>query len=171
MNRLARAAARIEAGIEALGVVILVVMLAVTAYQVFARYVLEAPTFWSEELARFLMAWLTMLGSAVLIRSDGHIAVDYFVNRLPPAGKHAARFLCDLLTLATCGLLAYYGAQLVSLGGRTTSSGLGLQMAYPYLAIPLGAILIALIILLTRIASAGTQVESAGAALEVKHGR
>jgi len=146
-------------------------MLAVTAYQVFARYVLEAPTFWSEELARFLMAWLTMLGSAVLIRSDGHIAVDYFVNRLPLAGQRAARFLCDVLTLATCGLLAYYGAQLVSLGGRTTSSGLGLQMAYPYMAIPLGAVLIAAILLLTRISESGAKAHSVGTELEVKHGR
>lgn len=170
MNRLARVAARLDAGIEFLAVAILIVMLAVTAYQVFARYVLEAPTFWSEELARFLMVWLTMLGSVVLIRTDGHIAVDYFVNRLPPVGQRAARFLCDVLTLTTCGLLAYYGAQLVSLGGRTTSSGMGLQMAYPYLAIPLGAVLIATILLLTRTTESSAKAQ-VGTVIEVENGR
>lgn len=171
MHRLTRIATRLEAGIEILGVIILLVMLGVTSFQVFARYVLEAPTFWSEELARFLMAWLTMLGSAALIRGDGHIAVDYFVNRMPPNGRRVARFLSDTLTLATCGLLAYYGAQLVSLGARTTSSGLGVQMAYPYLAIPLGAVLIAVVLLVSRIAAAGEPAKSATAVLEVNHGR
>lgn len=170
MNRISTLAARVEAGVEALGMVVLVVMLSVISYQVFARYVLEAPTFWSEELARFLMAWVTMLGSAALIRKNDHIAVDFFVNRLPLAGQRFAHFVCDLLTLGTCGLLGYYGTQLMILGSRTSSPGMGLKMAYPYAAIPVGALLLAVMLLLSRIAAA-RGAQSSDQDSEVANGR
>jgi len=151
MQNLTRLATRLQALIEATAMILLVVMLAAIAYQVFARYVLKSPTFWSEELARFLIVWVTMLGSSALIRESGHISVDFFVNLLPPAGQRVMRFVNDCLVLIMCGAIAYYGCMLVQIGGRTTSSGLGISMAYPYLGIAAGAVLMALILLLCRL--------------------
>nr|WP_067294034.1 TRAP transporter small permease [Marinobacterium profundum] len=164
MQNLTRLAGRLQALIEATAMIMLVIMLVAIAYQVFARYVLKSPTFWSEELARFLIVWVTMLGSATLIRENGHISVDFFVNRLPPAGQRILRFISDCLVLLMCGSIAYYGSLLVKLGGRTASSGLGIKMAYPYLGIVVGALLMALLLLLIRLGDCkqpSTQVKTA----------
>jgi TRAP-type C4-dicarboxylate transport system permease small subunit len=152
MKYSARIASRLVDWIDYACIAILFVMLVAISYQVVARYVFGSPTFWSEEMARFLVVWLTMLGSASLIKdSDGHISVDYLVDRLPGRVKLAASFFRDVLTILMCGILGYYGMQLAEFGGRTTSSGLGVPMSYPYYAIPVGALLIALVLLLSRI--------------------
>lgn len=59
----------------------LLLVLAVT--QVLFRYMLMIPLPWTEELARFTLVWVTFLGSASVTRRKLHIAVDYFIARLP----------------------------------------------------------------------------------------
>ncbi|MCE8023202.1 TRAP transporter small permease [Billgrantia aerodenitrificans] len=158
MNLLTRLATRLADAIDYLCMAILLVMLASISYQVFARYILNSPTFWSEELARFLIVWLTMLGSASLIKEhDGHISVEYLFDKLSGKLKLAVGFVRDLLTIGMCGLLGYYGIKLAEFGGRTSSSGLGVPMSYPYYAIPVGAFLIALVLLLSRLGSLNFQ--------------
>ncbi len=154
MNTLNRVDSKLVNGIDYLCIAIIIVMLVSISYQVLARYIFNSPTFWSEEVARFLIVWLTMLGSASLIKEhDGHISVEYLVDRLPPKMKIAISFVRDLLTLGMCGVLGYYGMQLVEIGGRTHSSGSGVPMSYPYFAIPIGALLIAVVLLLSRLGS------------------
>ncbi len=60
---------------------VLLLVLAVT--QVLFRYMLMIPLPWTEELARFTLVWVTFLGSASVTRRKLHIAVDYFIARLP----------------------------------------------------------------------------------------
>ena len=75
-------------------------------HQVFARYVLERAPSWSEELAGFLMVWLTMLGAAAVLRGGGHISVTVLTDRLPPRLLRIALALRDVVMVATCGVLA-----------------------------------------------------------------
>ncbi|HRP95644.1 MAG TPA: TRAP transporter small permease [Rhodocyclaceae bacterium] len=171
MSQMTRIAQRLVATIDAVCVILLVVMLAVTSYQVFARYVLNSPTYWSDELVRFLLVWLTMLGSAALIRDDEHIAVDYFFNRLPRMLRVATAFVRDALTVALSGLLALYGYQLVVLAGRASSAGLGVKMAYPYAAIPVGAALIAVVLVLARLEKVTGGKPSESMTAEARHVR
>ena len=66
-----QAAARLSAAIartlDLLLAVMLAVLVASLAWQVFGRYVLDRAPAWSEELARFLMVWVTMLGAAAVM--------------------------------------------------------------------------------------------------------
>lgn len=137
--------------LDSLLLCLFVVMVAAIVWQVFARYVLEEPTAWSEELARYLMVWVTMLGSAHVIGKDGHVAVTVFVDALPGAAQRALALLRDALLLVLTGALAWYGYGFAMLGGRKVSTGLELPMTYPYLAIPVGAALIALALLAQRL--------------------
>lgn len=151
MNKVKSFADRLVGLLDYLCMALLLVMLVATGYQVFARYILDAPTFWSAELSRYLLVWLTMLGSASLMKEKGgHITVDYVMDRLPPRILSVCLFVRDMFTLLMCALLGYHGATLVEVGGRTSSSGLGVPMSYPYLAIPAGAVIIAIVLLLAR---------------------
>lgn len=60
---------------------VLLLLLAVT--QVLFRYMLLIPLPWTEELARFTLVWVTFLGAASVTRRKLHIAVDYFMAKLP----------------------------------------------------------------------------------------
>ncbi len=140
----------VERALEAALLLLFLVMVGAIFWQVFARYVLESPTAWSEELARFLLVWVTMLGSALVLRDDDHVAVTLVIEQLPMGLRRAIGFVRDALILAMAGALAYYGAGLALLAHRQTSPGLNIPMAYPYAAIPVSAVLIALFLCFRR---------------------
>lgn len=86
-------------------------MVMIVAAQVFARYVLNHSIFWSEELARFLLIWLTFLGSSVAYRRQAHASIDVVFRRLPPAGRRAAVLAVHLVTLFFAAVMVYFGAR------------------------------------------------------------
>jgi len=139
--------------------ILLLCMISATGIQVIARFVLNAPTSWSEELSRFLLVAVTMLGSAVLLQKNQHITIDIFFDAMSPRVKAWVSWLRDAISLTVCGMLAWFGWLLVGIGGRQTSTGLGIKMSVPYLVIPIGAALMALMIVLVRLNRA-TAVES-----------
>ena len=53
------------------------------SWQVFARQVLNSPSGWSEELAKYLFIWLGLFGAALVFGERGHIAVDFAVGGCP----------------------------------------------------------------------------------------
>lgn len=70
--------------IEDLVTIILSVLLVVIVFfQVFFRYALNNPLAWSEELARFTFVWLVFISSAVVVRDDSHMSMDFVVSYHP----------------------------------------------------------------------------------------
>jgi len=57
--------------------------------QVLARYAFDKPFIWPEEVSRMVLIWMTFLGAAALIRRGGDIAVDTFIDMLPPHWRRA----------------------------------------------------------------------------------
>jgi TRAP-type C4-dicarboxylate transport system permease small subunit len=56
--------------------VLLVLVTVVVTWQVFSRYVLNAPASFTEELARFLLIWITLLGCVYAYRHNSHLGLD-----------------------------------------------------------------------------------------------
>ena len=78
-------ARRIERVLDLLLGTAIFVMVAAMVWQVIGRYVFSKAPGWSEELSRFLMLWLTMLGAAAALRSGSHLSVTSLVDSLPRA--------------------------------------------------------------------------------------
>jgi TRAP-type C4-dicarboxylate transport system permease small subunit len=55
-------------------IIIISVLVVAVLWQVFSRYVLQAPSTVTDELARFLLIWLTLLGAAWVVGQKGHLA-------------------------------------------------------------------------------------------------
>ena len=53
-------------------------MVLTVLWQVFSRYVLENPSSFTEELARYLMIWLGVLGAAYVSGKNNHVSINYF---------------------------------------------------------------------------------------------
>lgn len=140
----------IERIIDMMLLMALAVMVVSICWQVFGRYVLNHAPGWTEETARFLMAWITMLGSAMVIRRDGHVAVTFVAESLPPAARAVVGWLRDALIVIMSGALVWYGWQFAVIGARRESAALEISMFWPHLAIPVGGALIALLLALRR---------------------
>jgi TRAP-type mannitol/chloroaromatic compound transport system permease small subunit len=53
----------------------------VVAYEVFARYLFEAPTIWSFDITYMLYGTIFMLGSAYALHKGAHIRTDFFFEK------------------------------------------------------------------------------------------
>lgn len=93
--------------------ILLGVMAVLVILQVIFRFILERPLAFSEELARFSMIWLVMIGATVLIRNNSHIAVTFFVELFPDSLQKVVRILNSILIILFCLVLIVYGFQLV----------------------------------------------------------
>ena len=114
--------------------------------QITWRYVLESPLPWSDEAARYLLVWVSMLAIAISFRNDSHIRLDYFFIKLAPSIRHALWVFLNLITLAFLTLLLVYGIPNAIMGKFTCSPGLttlltksSVSMFIPYLSVPVAA--------------------------------
>src|SRR5512133_1263205 len=95
--------------VEGLVMLGLVVTLGSTLTQVFARYILNNPLSWSEELSRLVFIWTIFLGAGVMVRRGGHVAVDSLVMLFPKWLQKAAWILSIFVMAASCMVLVFYG--------------------------------------------------------------
>ena len=114
-------------------------------WQVFTRFVMGNPSSWTEELARYLLIWVSLLGAAYTHRIKGHIAIDVVANKFTGKARHYSRmfiqlcvFLFALLAMVIGGL--HIVNLTLSLG--QVSAALQVKMGYVYAVIPLSGILI-----------------------------
>lgn len=77
---------------------------AVVFLQFFTRYVLNDSAAWTEEVARYLLVGVVFLGSAMCVRLDHHIQVDFLYRYLP---RSAARTLVTLVDVFRVAFLGY----------------------------------------------------------------
>jgi len=69
-------------------------------YEVFARYVFDAPTVWAFDIAYMSNGAVFLLGMAYVLREDGHIRIDVLRNRLPARFNNVVEGVAYLLILA-----------------------------------------------------------------------
>ena len=126
-------------------VVLCTTMTVSTLGQVFCRHTQLFLFESSEEIARFSMCWLAMLGSAVALRQGRHLGVRVLVERLPDGlyDKFLAPII-QLVMLAFFVLVTVKGWNFAMRGAYQVSPSLELPMMYPYLCLPAGGVLMAL---------------------------
>lgn len=127
------------------GVLIVTVALLVldVCWGVFTRYVMGEQAQWTEELARFLLIWVALLGGAVAFGTKGHLGVDYFVGRFHAEVQQLMAAVVHLIVLFFAGSIFVYGgfrvvADTLTIGQKTPA--LGWEMGYVYLALPIAGI-------------------------------
>jgi TRAP-type C4-dicarboxylate transport system permease small subunit len=155
-----RTAAALERTVATLLALLLTAMVLTVTWQVFTREILEDPSGWTEELARFLLIWIGLFGGALAYRRGLHLGLDLPAGALKFLGP-GVRPACVLLFAVT--VLVGGGTSLVVLTTELDqfSPALGLPMAVVYLALPLSGLFMAAFAL-----AALAKPESAGASCE-----
>lgn len=113
-------------------------------WQVFTRFVLSNPSSYTEELARYLLIWIGLIGAAYASGRQLHLAIDLFPRRLVGARKRLVQVAIRVVVLVfALGVLTLGGTKLVmlTLSLGQTSAALGIPMGWVYLALPLSGVL------------------------------
>ncbi|MCB1754113.1 MAG: TRAP transporter small permease [Gammaproteobacteria bacterium] len=121
-----------------LGAALMGAMVVVVVAQIFARYVLGDSLSWSDELARFLMIWITFLFAGISFRRGEMIAVEALSAKLPRSARAALTVAGSLFSILLFGLLVWFGYSYAEWNKVQTSSALRVSLYFVYLAVPVG---------------------------------
>jgi TRAP-type C4-dicarboxylate transport system permease small subunit len=126
-------------------IVLMAAMVTAVSWQVISRYVFSSPSSWTEEVARFLLIWIGVLGAAYAFRTGVHLGLDILPKKL--TGRSAEllkQFTAFVVVLFAMTVLVIGGGSLVSLTWelRQYSAVLGLPIAFVYSVIPTAGVLI-----------------------------
>lgn len=125
---------------ELITVVGLSAMTIITLVAVFFRYVLQSPIIWSEEAARYLMVWSTMLGISIATRQKAHLGIDIFVSMAPKKLQRALEIFSTLMMIVMFVFLT--GISIVFIQSAIRTGNVSPMLRVPfyiiYLALPLG---------------------------------
>lgn len=113
-------------------------------WQVFTRFVLNAPSTFSEELSTLCFVWLAVLGAALVFGENGHMAMDFVKNRFPRRFKMGVEVLIHVTTMVFAALaLVMGGSELAKASWHQATGSIGIPLGIQYLVLPLsGAFII-----------------------------
>lgn len=121
----------------------LLLMTGIIAWQVFARYVLNASSSWAEQAALLLMIWYVMFAAAAGVREGFHIRIGIFVQKLPDRAQHVVRFIAHATTGLFGVAMAFWGIDLVRETWQHVIPTLGISRGFAYVPMPIAGVLIA----------------------------
>ena len=126
-------------------VLLLAVLVIDVFWQVISRYILNSPSSFTDELARVLMIWVGILGSAWATGKKMHLAIDVLIEKFNARNR-------KLVDISINVLIALFALFVMIIGGGNliyillklgnTTAALSLPMGYVYAVIPLSGILI-----------------------------
>lgn len=137
---------RIERGLDAIiqPVVFagMAALIGVITLQIVSR-VLFSAVGWTEEVARFLLVWITFLAGTLAFQRGRHIAVTFAVDALPGRLRQFARLLALGIMLAFLITLIVIGYRYMQVQSFQKSASLRLSMTYVYAVMPICAAIMA----------------------------
>ncbi len=121
------------------------VMVMNVTWQVVSRYLLGDPSSFTDELSRYSMIWLGLLGAAYVSGKNGHLAIDLITSRV--RGKRLFFLQCLIH-----GLVIFFGAVVLVWGGgnlvyisqllQQKSATLQVPLSWVYGILPISGLLV-----------------------------
>ncbi|MFD2201343.1 TRAP transporter small permease [Shivajiella indica] len=114
-------------------------------WQVISRYVVQNPSSFTDELSRYMLIWLGMLGAAYVAGQNKHLAIDILPNKLSGKPKMKLLILINILVLLFALIaMVLGGINLVYITYilEQKSATLQIPLAYIYTIIPLSGLLV-----------------------------
>lgn len=130
-----------------LAIVVLVVLVVDVLWGVFSRKILGDQARWSEELARFLLVWISFLGGAIAYLDDKHLGVDLLYTSLHGSAQRWCKVVTHFMVLLfSLGVLGFGGTRLVidRFDSGQLMPAMEISKGWFYLAVPVSGYLIGL---------------------------
>jgi len=136
---------KMDKAIEWLLIFLMAVLVVDVVWQVATRYILGSASSFTEEVARFLLIWIGLLGSAYAYRKNLHLAFDYLAHKLSrPVLRKLEIVIHLLIALFSILVLVMGGSYLVQLTWELNqvSAAMQIKLAYIYSVLPISGVLI-----------------------------
>lgn len=118
------------------------VMVVLTCWQVFTRYILGNPSSWSEELVSYMFAWMSLLGASIVTSERGHMNIPILAELAGPGPQKVLSCLGEMIAfLFSLVILAFGGVQIAQLAMGQMTSSLGVPIGIFYVVLPLCGVL------------------------------
>ncbi len=126
-------------------VVLLSVMLLSVLWGVLTRYIFADQSAWTDELARFMLIWVSILGAAYISGKNAHITIDL----LPDSISRKKKLKLEVVTSAIISIFVFVvflvgGLRYIYISFKLgqTSAALEIPMGYVYLILPISGFII-----------------------------
>lgn len=120
--------------IEKTLIAIFILLIIDVSWQVISRFVIGQSSSFTEELARFALIWLTVLGAAYLNGKQSHLAIDIFLKKLSPKKQKRRKAIIEMIMLVFALVIMVIG------GVNLVYITLHLGQTSPALQVPLGIV-------------------------------
>ena len=131
--------------LEGFLVLIMSILVIDVLWQVISRYVLSSPSSFTDELAGFLLIWVSLFGAAYVTGKKEHLAIDLMIQKASPEKRKILEtvinlcvFLFALVVMVVGGLWLVY----TRFALEVKSAALQLPLGYVYIVLPISGILI-----------------------------
>jgi TRAP-type C4-dicarboxylate transport system permease small subunit len=114
-------------------------------YQVGGRYLFGVGAVWIPDITRLLFIWMVFLGTALMHLRRMHLIIDFIQMRLPLPLRRMIEAGIAGAMLAMAGILLVVGWRIAAIRMDIPYTGWVVPTGYAYLAVPVAAVLIALI--------------------------
>jgi TRAP-type transport system small permease protein len=116
----------------------LLVLVGITNYGVFMRYVMGQPVHWGEEMSALLLIWIVMVGAIAAERDGQHLTISVFTDILPEGVRRGLELAVTLASAVLLFYLAWLGWQLAMSTQFRVTAILRIPQMYLNLALPVG---------------------------------
>jgi TRAP-type C4-dicarboxylate transport system permease small subunit len=128
--------------------ILVFIMAAITInvlWQVFSRFILQNPSSFTEELARYSLVWLGILGASYVAGQKMHLAIDLLSMKLKGKPKLYLEIFIQFSILffsLVVMLIGGFRLVLITLSLNQISAALQVPLGYVYLVVPVSGLLI-----------------------------
>jgi TRAP-type C4-dicarboxylate transport system permease small subunit len=121
LSSMIRSMERIE---QALGVFLVLAIVAMVGVQVVSRYFFNQPMAWVEELSTYCFIWTVFVGASIALKQDRHIAITALELCLSDAQKRWLKLLIWISVLTFMLIMIPHGYKVMQVEARSNSVSL-----------------------------------------------
>lgn len=124
-------------GLQALLTLLIAVLIVPVTLQIAARLTRWIPNYiWTEEMSRFCLIWIIMIGASVAVRDGTHFDVDVLPPPKTPAGRAIGQLVVHSAILLVALIFLAFGWRFTQFGFDQSSELTGLNMSLIHVAWP-----------------------------------
>lgn len=131
--------------LESVVIAAVMALVGVVLWGVITRFLIESPSRWTEEVAKFLLMWVALLGAPVAHGRREHLGFDYLASKLDPEARRWMEVAAELVVVAFASVVMIYGGfrlMTETLAVDQVTPALGMKMGYVYAAVPISGLFI-----------------------------
>lgn len=151
--------------LETILIVFVIGLTLAVLWGVFTRFCMGHQASFTDELARILLVWVSMIGAALAFGLKAHLGVDFFINKLLPNARKALNVIVQLVTIILTVVIFLVGGVSLALAqmGQQLPTMPWLSRGMVYAAIPVAGVFILMFTLENLIVILKTPAEKLGA--------